>query len=439
MSVNLSCDFSDRQLDSSQSTSQRQLAITVSVDADASFSSTSLNLCLVLDHSGSMGGQPLDTVKKAAREIIDQMNYTDYISVVGFDHKAKVVVANQTLTNPEAVKDNIQSLRASGGTSIDEGIKLALQELSKAKQNTISQAFVLTDGENEHGDNQRCLQFSQLAAEYGMTLHTLGFGDSWNQDVLEKIADAGGGAMAYIENPDRATSEFQRLLRRAKSVGLINAHLILKLAPNVRLAELKPIAQVMPDTIELEPERNADTYTVRLGDLMVGNDRTIIVNLYINHNSAHIIPTTSPNSIQAVTAQIRYDDPQSKLEGLLSPAVTADLILIKDFKPQINPQVQPSILALAKYRQTQLAETKLKEGDRTGAVTMLQSAAKTALQMGDRQAATVLQASATTLQSGTDLSEAERKQTRMVSKTVLQIPTQTPTQTPSQTPQPPTK
>jgi Ca-activated chloride channel homolog len=425
MSVNLFCEFSDRHLDSSQSTSQRQLAIAVSVDANANnVGNTSLNLCLVLDHSGSMSGQPLDTVKKAARELIDQMNEKDYISVVGFDHKAKVVVANQTLTNPEAVKDNIQSLRASGGTSIDEGIKLALQELSKAKKNTISQAFVLTDGENEHGSNQRCLEFSQLAAEYGITLHTLGFGDHWNQDVLEKIADVGGGAMAYIESPDQATSEFQKLLRRVQSVGLVNAYLVLKLAPNVRLAELKPIAQVMPDTIELEPEKSVDAnnqeiYTVRLGDLMLGNDRTIITNLYISHNTAQITPDT--NAFPAITAYIRYDDPQSKLEGLLSTEVTAELTLTKDFQPQVNPQVQTSILTLAKYRQTQMAETKLKLGDRTGAVTMLQSAAKTALQMGDRQAATVLQANATTLQSGTDLSEAERKQTRMVSKTVLEI------------------
>ncbi|AFY72644.1 uncharacterized protein containing a von Willebrand factor type A (vWA) domain [Synechococcus sp. PCC 7502] len=426
MSVNLSCDFSDRYLDSSLSTSQRQLAITVSVDGSITTSTSPLNLCLVLDHSGSMGGQPLDTVKKAARELIDQMSYTDYISVVGFDHKAKVVVASQTLTNPEAVKDNIQSLRASGGTSIDEGIKLALQELSKAKKNAISQAFVLTDGENEHGSNDRCLQFSQLAAEYGMTLHTLGFGDYWNQDVLEKIADAGGGAMAYIENPSQATSEFHKLLRRVQSVSLTNAHLILKLAPNVRLAELKPIAQVMPETIELDPEKILDTYTVRLGDLMLGNDRTILVNLYINQNinpnPQQNVSIPNTNTFTAVTAQIRYDDPQTQRENILSPEVTADLTLIKDFRPQINPQVQTSMLAVAKYRQTQLAETKLKQGDRTGAVTMLQSAAKTALQMGDHQAATVLQANATTLQSGTDLSEAERKQTRMVSKTILQIP-----------------
>jgi Ca-activated chloride channel homolog len=439
MSVHLSCDFSDRYLDDSQTNSQRQLAISVSADpsrndsnqlavnsstdSERQYLNAPLNLCLVLDHSGSMGGEPLDTVKKAARDIIDQLDYLDYISVVGFDHKAKVIVPNQSLSNPEFVKDKIQSLRANGGTCIDDAIKLALQELSKSKASTISQAFVLTDGENEHGNNSRCLEFAKLAAEYGMTLHTLGFGDNWNQDVLEKIADAGGGTMAYIETPDRALNEFRRLLHRIQSVGLINSHLLLKLAPNVRLAELKPIAQVNPDTIELEFHRDKEgTIVIRLGDLMTDVDRTVMINLYISHDPETAIAGSAADSIQVLSAQIRYDDPISQKVGILSLPVAADLTLIRDYQPLINPQVQQNILTLAKYRQTQLAETKLKQGDRTGAATMLQSAAKTALQMGDQQAATVLQTNATRLQSGTNLSEAERKQTRMVSKTVLQTP-----------------
>jgi len=94
--------------------------------------------------------------------------------------------------------------------------------------------------------------------------------------------------------------------------------------------------------------------------------------------------------------------------------------VVRTYQPDSNPQVQQSILALAKYRQTQLAEAKLLQGDRTGAATMLQTAAKTALQIGDKGAATVLQTSATRLQAGEELSEADLKKTRIVSKTVLQ-------------------
>jgi Ca-activated chloride channel family protein len=51
---------------------------------------------------------------------------------------------------------------------------------------------------------------------------------------------------------------------------------------------------------------------------------------------------------------------------------------------------------------------------------MLQTAAKTAIQMGDQGAATVLQTNATRLEAGEELSEADRKKTRIVSKTILQ-------------------
>jgi Ca-activated chloride channel family protein len=423
MSVNLSCSLSDRCLDSSQGNSQqRQLAIKVSAISDAHLGGAPLNLCLVLDRSGSMGGKPLDTVKAAATDLVDRMHHSDRLSVVAFDHKAKVIIENQTLDRPEMLKDKIQSLKASGGTCIDDAIKLGLQELGKGKEGTISQAFVLTDGENEHGDNDRCLQFARLATEYNITLHTLGFGDAWNQDVLERIADAGGGSMAYIASPDRAADEFNRLLRRVQSVGLTNAYLLLELAPNIRLAELKPIAQVEPDAIELPAKLEGNLVAVRLGDLMTEAERVVVVNLYINANSTEALSGNLPNTIAILTAQIRYDHPAISKTNILSDPVTVEAELVHDFRAQADPSVQNYVLALAKYRQTQLAEDKLKQGDRTGAATMLQSAAKTALQMGDRQAATVLQSSATRLQSGSNLSEAERKTTRIVSKTVLQKP-----------------
>ncbi|MFM7886064.1 MAG: vWA domain-containing protein, partial [Pseudanabaena sp.] len=214
MSVNLTYKLSDCHLDSHQGSSQRQLAIAVSASTANTSSNAPLNLCLVLDHSGSMGGKPLETIKRAAQDLVDQMYPRDRISVIGFDHKAKVVAENQLVERRASIKEKIQSLKASGGTCIDDGIKLGLQETSKGKDGTISQLFVLTDGENEHGDNERCLQFSRLATEYNMTLHSLGFGDSWNQDVLERIADAGGGAMAYIPSPEAAGAEFQKLLKR---------------------------------------------------------------------------------------------------------------------------------------------------------------------------------------------------------------------------------
>ncbi len=413
MQIKLDCKLSDANLNPHQRLNQRQLAIAISAVAEPS-QHVPLNLCLILDHSGSMAGKPLDTVKKAATELLNKMDWHDRISVIGFDHKARVVVPNQPVDYVERIKSDIYALKAGGGTCIDDGIKLGLQEMAKGKNGTVGQAFILTDGENEHGSNERCLQFARLAAEHNITLHALGFGDYWNQDVLEQIADAGGGALAYIPSPEAAEREFQKLLKRAQSVGLTNAHLLLELEEGVRLAEFKPIAQVAPETVELPLSHEGNLVAVRLGDLLTSMERVVLANLYIQ-------PTGHP--VQPVTrVQVRYDDPNTGAVNVMSAATSVSAHLPQSYSPTVDPQVQTYLYALAKYRQTQIAELKLSQGDRQGAATMLQSAAQTALQMGDRQAATVLQANATRLQQGTNLSEADRKQTRIVSKTVIVDP-----------------
>ncbi|MEG4353694.1 VWA domain-containing protein [Microcoleus sp. LAD1_D3] len=410
MKVSLLPVFNDPNLDAAAPSTQRQLAISVSATASSIDSSVPLNLCLILDHSGSMGGRPLETVKQAAGRLLDRLKPGDRFCAVAFDHKAKVLVPNQIVGDPSSIKRQIEQLRSAGGTAIDEGIKLGIEELGKGKKEAISQAFLLTDGENEHGDDSRCLKLAKLAADYNMTLNSLGFGDNWNQDILEKIADAGGGALAHIQRPEDAVDEFGKLFTRIQGVGLTNAYLLFSLMPKVRLAELKPIAQVAPDTIELPVQQEGDRFMVRLGDLMKDIERVVLANIYIGQ---------LPEGTQAIgQLQIRYDDPTVG-QSLLSDPVAVSANVLKVYQPALNPTVQQHILALAKYRQTQLAETRLQQGDRAGAATMLQTAAKTALQMGDKSAATVLQTSATRLQSGEQLSEADRKKTRIASKTIL--------------------
>ena len=408
MKANVQWSISDRNLDTAQTNTQRHLAIAVQA---ASSKRPPLNLCLVLDQSGSMGGAPIKNVRAAAQRIIDNLSPQDRISIVSFDHQAQVVVPNQLAVSPDAIKQAIEGIRAGGGTAIDEGLKLGIEEAAKGKTGTVSQIFLLTDGENEHGDNDRCLKLAQLAVSYSFTVSTLGFGDHWNQDVLEKLADAGNGSLIYIQNPDTAIQEFSRLFSRVQSVSLTNAYLVLTLQPQVRLAELKPIAQVLPETIELDVRREGEQAIVRLGDLMNDTPRVVLVNLYI----AQLPAGTHPIAY----AEVQYDDPTLG-SSLSTDRAIIDVTAQTVYQSQSDPQVQQYILALAKYRQTQIAETKLQAGDRTGAITMLQSATQTALQMGDQTAATVLQENVTQLQTGQDLSEQAKKKTRIASKTILQ-------------------
>lgn len=416
MQVSIQPLLSDPRLDASQSSSQRQVSVSIAAIADSAGNGNQqlpINLGLILDCSGSMKGLPLETVKKAAQRIISQLRPQDRLSVVSFDHQAKTIVANQLVGNSaDSLVARIEQLQAGGGTSIDEGIKLGLREMISAATDSTSHAFVLTDGENEHGDNERCIKLAGFSTENKVTLHTLGFGEHWNQNILEKIADVGSGTLAYIEQPENAISEFSRIFSRIQSVGLTNAYLQISLMPKVRLAELKPIAQVFPDTIELPVQTEGDKYLVRLGDLMTNVSRVVLLNIYAGRSELGSTPI--------LELRVAYDDPAVGQMGKWSAPVALSAEVVNNWQPTLDPTVQQHALALAKYRQTQMAEQKLQQGDRSGAATMLQTAAKTALQMGDTGGATVLQSSATQLEAGQELSEGDRKRTRIVSKTILQ-------------------
>ncbi|MBD2293486.1 VWA domain-containing protein [Anabaena sphaerica FACHB-251] len=424
MKVQLLSALNDTNVDAAQLSNQRQLEISISAIADELDPSLPLNLCLILDKSGSMHGEPMNTVIQAVEQLLDQLKPGDRISIVAFAGTSEVIIPNQIVQDPETIKTQLhKKLKAGGGTVIAEGLSLGITELLKGTKGAVSQAFLLTDGHGDNGlkiwkweigpnDNKRCLELAQKATRVNLTLNTFGFGNDWNQDLLEKIADAGGGTLAYIESPKQAVDQFSRLFKRIQSVGLTNAHLLLSLVPGVRLAELKPIAQVAPETIELPVATEANgSFIFRLGDLMRGAERVVLANIYLGQ---------MPEGKQVIGhIQIRYDDPAINQEGLLSPLMPIYANITQTYQPALNPQVLKSILVLAKYRQTQVAEAKLEQGDRAGAVTMLQTAAKTALQIGDTGAATVLQSSATRLQAGEELSESDRKKTRIVSKTIL--------------------
>jgi Ca-activated chloride channel homolog len=426
MSLELTYDWSDGAIPAGQADRQRQLAITIQaepvdvqpLDPNSSIKSLqnkssvpkALNVGLVLDHSGSMAGRPLDTVKQAALRLVERLSPGDRLAIVAFDHRAQVLLPGQVLDNPRMVRAVIARLESGGGTAMDEGLRLGLEEVAKDRSGRVSQVLLLTDGENEHGDNDRAKALAKMAAEYGIAIHTLGFGDHWNQDVLESLADTAGGQMAYIERSEDAVGAFGALLDRIQGICYTQAVLELELKPGMRLAELKPIAQVSPEVVELEASQTGQIIQLRLGDLMSHCPRVVMVNCYLDGMG---IGMQDLGSIR-----LRYVDPQqeesAQLEVPLSIEVSAN------YQAQVNPIVAPYLLALGKYRQTQMAETKLQMGDRAGAATMLQSAAATALQLGDTRAATTLQEHATRLQLGEDLSEGELKKTRIVSKTILQ-------------------
>ncbi|MGK7895769.1 MAG: VWA domain-containing protein [Xenococcus sp. (in: cyanobacteria)] len=410
MQINFKHYLSDAHVDANSRNSQRQLSLELSAIAESTDYNLPLNICLVLDCSGSMQGKSLESVKEAAIFLIEKLQPSDFISVIAFNQEAKIIIPSQSVSDIMKIKTLINKLEADGGRAIDQGMKLGIKEISYRKRNTVSHLFLLSNGENEQGEDRRCLQFAKLAAEYNITIDSFGFGEHWNQDVLEKIADLANGTLSYIEEPEQTFPKFAQVLTRLQNVGLTNASLLIKLSPGTRLGKLKPISQVAPEAVEIPCTLEGNSLKVRIGDLMRDQAKILLINIYINQSSSGIH--------QIATIQVSYDNPTMGSENLFSDIFPIEINSQKKYQPQLNQQVQKSILLLAKYRQTQIAEAKLQQGDHLGAVTMLNNAAETVWQLGDKTSMTVLQNSATHLQQGKELTIKERKRIRLTAKKI---------------------
>ncbi|WP_036486186.1 VWA domain-containing protein [Myxosarcina sp. GI1] len=410
MQVSIESTFSDAYLDAQQKSNQRQLSIAISAIAQEGEPQLPLNLCLVIDCNHSMSGEPLDSVKQAAIAIVRQLRSGDRFSTVALNDRAKTIVDNKLVADTTESERQINLLVAEGDTAIDEAMLLGIQQVAKGKQNSVSRIFLLTNRDNEPSSSQRCLKLALLAAEYKITIDTIGFGEHWNYNLLEQIADITKGTLSYIEQSEQTLAKLERLVVRARSVGLSNARLSVELMPKVRLAEFKPVSQVAPEAIELPTKLDGNCFELYLGDLNCDRSRVILINLYIEH--------LSPGIYQIASIRLRYDDLASEREDIYADLIPIPIECQAQYQPVVSPSVRNSISALARYRQIEIVEAKLQQVDALGAATMLQTAAQTSLQLGDELGAAVLQSNSTCLQQGKELSLGDRKKNLIVAKTI---------------------
>ncbi len=156
----------------------------------------SLGMVLVIDKSGSMGGDKIEMAKEAAKSAAELLGPRDQLGVIAFDGNFYWVSDLQSASNKARIIDDISRIEAGGGTTMAPAMEEAYTTLQGATAK-LKHVIMLTDGISSPGDFEG---IAQNMATARITCSTVAVGEGCDGKLLEEIARIGQGR--YFEAMD---------------------------------------------------------------------------------------------------------------------------------------------------------------------------------------------------------------------------------------------
>ena len=169
-----------------------------------------LDLLIIIDISGSMGGKKLKLIKKTLNFIITELKEIDRLSLLTFNKKTNLLsnFIPMEKQNKELIKKKVDEIKADGATNIIEAFKIGMDLLINRKYiNSQTACFFLSDGEDTYGGDLKLLKKilfkkDEILREknMGYSIHSFGYGEDYDEDVLSFISKFTNGKFYYIQN-----------------------------------------------------------------------------------------------------------------------------------------------------------------------------------------------------------------------------------------------
>jgi Ca-activated chloride channel family protein len=307
---------------------------------------------IVLDRSGSMDGEPLESAKGSILALIERLAPQDSFGLVAFDDTALVIAPIMTMTshNMPALRKAIRDLPAGGSTDISAGYLLGLREVTRVQATGGATLLLISDGHANAGEQDPKF-FSDVAvkaAKGKVSTATIGLGVGYDETILEAAAQGGGGAHRFAYTIDEAVGAIAAEVEDLLEKSVVNTVL-----------RIKPMAgtQGIPQFEMLQRFhmwRDHEDYVVQLGDLYAGENRRVVIKIevpqiaalglctiaeltveYLNLAERQEISVTMPVTVNVVPADIaagRVPNPIVRAERLILEAQSEKAVATDEIK-----------------------------------------------------------------------------------------------------------
>jgi len=270
--------------------SDRYLVLEVVAPDAARGERVPVQVSLIYDTSGSMAsGGRMEDARRAALEVASRLRPQDALSLVTFSDQAWVRIPRTQARDPELFRGALLGLTTGGGTNLYDGLARGFGELDGGGFDGVRRAILLSDGEANVGDvdPEDMVRMVSGYTARGISLSALGVGLDFNEDLLGRLADAGGGTWRFADRegalPELLSGELERMTH------LVGSELTLdvRLGDGVALEELYGWSSTS----------RADGFQVFLGDMHAGEHRKLVARVHISQD----VPVLAE-------ARLRYHD-----------------------------------------------------------------------------------------------------------------------------------
>ncbi|MCB9646775.1 MAG: VWA domain-containing protein [Deltaproteobacteria bacterium] len=178
----------------------------------AGYLAVARDLVVLIDTSGSMGGEPLAQAQRVVGALIDTLVDQDHIELIAFDfepRRFREAPIAATAEGKKAALAWLNGLHAGGGTEMHRAVQEALRPLRGGAQR---QVVLVTDG--YIGFEAEIVAEVRKNLPPSCRLHTVGVGSSVNRSLTQAAARAGAGLEVIVAPGEDAEPAARRLVAR---------------------------------------------------------------------------------------------------------------------------------------------------------------------------------------------------------------------------------
>lgn len=289
-----------------------------------------LNLSIVIDHSGSMGGEKMEYAKKAASDIINKLMADDFVSVVIYDDKIDVIQPSVRVIDKNSIISRIKNVVPGGSTNLWGGTEKGYEQVkNNYRKNYVNRILLISDGlanvgiTSNYEIKQRVQDFKDRE---GITLSSFGVGLDYNELLMTGMAESGAGNYYFIDSPDKMAALFEKELNGMLNVVAQNTQLKINLPRGVKVEKI----------FNYKYDQHGDEISIQFRDLFSEETKGVLIKFSIDDYAD--VPLKFVSTLD-------YDDiSESKRktlvhENILKPCGDNELYVTHFNKPVIEQSV----------------------------------------------------------------------------------------------------